>query len=195
VGPGPTLDQSSSERLPSARLRETQISAELPDGPFRGFSVLARLRASKTKAAPIMLVNSDQRDLVLDAFRGGARGIFCRGQSLEALPKCIRAVHQGQIWANNNQIEFLLQLITNLRPIQAGRRGLNTLLTPRQREVVELVAEDMKNHEIALELGLTEHTVRNYIFQIFEKLGVSTRVGLVLYALSEPAINEKPSAS
>ena len=153
------------------------ISAELQDGPFKGFSVLDRMRASKAKAAAIMLLNSDQRDLVVDAFRGGARGIFCRGQSLEALPKCIRAVHQGQIWANNNQLEFLLQLIKNLRPIHPGRRELNTLLTPRQREVLELVTEDMKNHEIAVELGLTEHTVRNYIFQIFEKLGVSTRDG------------------
>jgi DNA-binding NarL/FixJ family response regulator len=170
------------------------ISAELPDGPFKGFGVLARLQASKTQPAAIMLLNSDQRELVIDAFRGGARGIFCRGQSLEALPKCIRAVHQGQIWANNNQIEFLLQLITNLRPIHSGRPGLNALLTPRQREVLKLVTEDMKNHEIALVLGLTEHTVRNYIFQIFDKLGVSTRVGLVLYALGEPAINERPPA-
>jgi DNA-binding NarL/FixJ family response regulator len=168
------------------------ISAELQDGPFKGFNVLARLHASKTNAAAIMLLNSDPRDLVIDAFRGGARGIFCRGQSLEALPKCIRVVHQGQIWANNSQLEFLLQLITNLRPIHPGRRALNTLLTPRQREVLKLVAADMKNHEIALELGLTEHTVRNYVFQIFEKLGVSSRVGLVLYALSEPAINEGP---
>jgi two-component system, NarL family, nitrate/nitrite response regulator NarL len=167
------------------------ISVELQDGSFKGFSVLDQMRASKTKAAAIMLLNSDQRDLVIDAFRGGARGIFCRGQSLEALPKCIRAIHQRQIWANNNQLEFLLQLITDLKCIHPGRRGLNTLLTPRQREVLNLVAEDMKNREIALELGLTEHTVRNYIFQIFEKLGVSSCVGLVLYALSEPAINEK----
>src|ERR1700693_1212314 len=166
------------------------ISAELQDGPFKGFDVLVRMHDSNTKAAAIMLLNSDQRDLVIDAFRGGARGVFCRGQSLEALPKCIRAVHQGEIWANNNQLEFLLQLITNQKPLQAGRRGVNTLLTPRQREVLKLVTEDMKNHEIALELGLTEHTVRNYIYQIFDKLGVSTRVGLVLYALSEPAINE-----
>ena len=141
-----------------------------------------------------MLLNSDQFDVVIDAFHGGARGIFCRGQSLAILPKCIRAVHQGQIWANNNQLEFLFQLITNLRSIQPGRRALNTLLTPRQREALDLVTEDMKNREIALELGLTEHTVRNYIFQIFEKLGVSTRVGLVLYALGEPAINEKTPA-
>src|ERR1700693_609706 len=166
------------------------ISAELQDGPFKGFSVLARMHDSNNKAAAIMLLNSDQRDLVTDASRGGARGVFCRGQSLEALPKCIQAVHQGQIWANNNQLEFLLQLITNLKPIHPGRRGLNTLLTPRQREVLKLATEDMKNQEIALELGLTEHTVRNYIYQIFEKLGVSTRVGLVLYALGEPAINE-----
>jgi two-component system nitrate/nitrite response regulator NarL len=166
------------------------ISAELQDGSFKGFSVLAQMRASKATAAAIMLLNSDQRDLVTDAFRGGARGIFCRGQSLKALPKCIRAVHQGQIWANNNQLEFLLELIANLRPMHPGRRGLNTLLTPRQREVLALVTRDMRNHEIALELGLTEHTVRNYIFQIFEKLGVSTRVGLVLYALSEPATND-----
>ena len=170
------------------------ISAELQDGPFKGFGVLARLRASRTQSAAIMLLNSDRRDLVIDAFRGGARGVFCRGQSLEALPKCIQAVHQGQIWANTNQMEFLLQLITNLRPTHPGRPGLNTLLTPRQREVLKLVTEDMKNHEIALKLGLTDHTVRNYIVQIFEKLGVSTRVGLVLYALSEPAINERSPA-
>lgn len=170
------------------------ISAELQDGPFKGFSVLNRMHASKTKVASIMLVNSDDRELVIDAFRGGARGIFCRSQSLEILPKCIRVVHQGQIWANNNQLEFLFQLITNLKSIYPGRRPLNTLLTPRERMVVQLVAEDKNNHEIALELGLKDHTVRNYIFQIFEKLGVSTRVGLVLYALSEPAVNEKPPA-
>lgn len=67
-------------------------------------------------------------------------------------------------------------------------------MPPRQREVLKLVTEDMRNHEIALKLGLTDHTVRNYIVQIFEKLGVSTRARLVLYALSEPTINERPPA-
>ena len=170
------------------------ISAELQDGPFKGFSLLDRMRASKAKAAAIMLLHSDERELVIDAFRGGARGIFCRGHSFEALPKCIRAVHQGQLWLSNGQLEFLVQLITDQRSIHPRRRGLNTLLTPREREVVELVTEDMKNHEIALKLGLKDHTVRNYILQIFEKLGVSTRVGLVLYAIGEPAINERRPA-
>jgi two-component system nitrate/nitrite response regulator NarL len=170
------------------------ISAELQDGPLKGFSVLDQMRASNVKAATIMLLNSDERELVIDAFRGGARGIFCRGHSFEALPKCIQAVHQGQIWVNNNEVEFMIQLITNQRSIHPNSRGLNNLLTPREREVVELVTEDMTNHEIALALGLKDHTVRNYIFQIFEKLGVSTRVGLVLYALGEPPINERRPA-
>ena len=170
------------------------ISVELPDGPFQGFSVLDRMRASKAKAEAIMLINSDERELVIEAFRGGARGIFCRGESLEALPKCLRSVHAGQIWANNNQLEYIIQLVTHRRLIHPSKRGLNTLLTPREREVVKLVTEDKTNHEIALKLGLKEHTVRNYMVQVFEKLGVSSRVGLVLYALGEPAINERRPA-
>jgi two-component system nitrate/nitrite response regulator NarL len=57
-------------------------------------------------------------------------------------------------------------------------------LTPRERNVVRLVAEGMRNQEIALQLNLTEHTVRNYLIRIFDKLGISSRVELVLYAFS-----------
>ena len=163
------------------------ISAELQDGPFAGFDLLHQMRTSKAKSAAVMLLDSGEREPVIDAFRAGARGVFCRGQSFEALPKCIRAVHQGEIWVNNNQLEFILELITNLSPLHPRRRGAGAPLTPREQEVVKLVTEGMKNHEIALELGLTQHTVRNYISRIFEKLGVSSRVELVLYAISQPA--------
>jgi DNA-binding CsgD family transcriptional regulator len=59
-----------------------------------------------------------------------------------------------------------------------------TLLTPRERDVARLVAEGMRNQEIALKLNLSEHTVRNYLLRIFDKLGISSRVELVLYAFS-----------
>lgn len=58
------------------------------------------------------------------------------------------------------------------------------LLTKREEDVVRLVAEGMQNREIAKELELSEHTVRNYMFHVFEKLGVSSRVELALYAVS-----------
>jgi two-component system nitrate/nitrite response regulator NarL len=169
------------------------ISAELHDGPFAGFDVLHQLRVSKSKAAPVMLLDSDERELVIDAFRAGARGIFCRRQSFEALPKCIRSVYQGQIWANNNQLECLLDLLTNLRALQPLRR-VGGLLTQREQEVVKLVTKGTNNHGIALELGLTQHTVRNYLSRIFEKLGVSSRVELVLYAIDQPATDQRRPA-
>lgn len=167
------------------------ISAELQDGPLTGFKVLHQLRASESKTSAIMLLDSDERDLVIDAFRAGARGIFCRGQSFKGLSKCIRTVHLGQIWVSNDELQFLLELITNLRPIQVAKPRALTLLTQREQEVVRLVAEGMRNYEISLKLGLREHTIRNYVFRIFEKLGLSSRVELVLYALSQPETDER----
>jgi DNA-binding NarL/FixJ family response regulator len=62
-----------------------------------------------------------------------------------------------------------------------GRR----LLTKREDDVVKLVADDLSNRNVAHKLGLTEHTVSNYLFRIYEKLGISSRVELVLYALKQ----------
>ena len=70
-----------------------------------------------------------------------------------------------------------------------------TLLSPREQEVACLVAEGMSNQDIANQLKLREHTVRNYLFHIFDKLGLSSRVELTLYALSQPEIERQKDAS
>jgi two-component system nitrate/nitrite response regulator NarL len=160
------------------------ISAELQDGSLTGFRVLHQLRDAKLNTVAVMLLNSTERDLVIDAFRGGARGIFTRADSVDALSRCICAVHRGQVWVSNDQVEFLLQLVMHLRPLQIAKPGGMALLTRREREVVDLVAEGMRNEEVSQKLNITEHTVRNYLCRIFEKLGLSSRVELVLYALS-----------
>ena len=171
------------------------ISAQLEDGPLTGFKVLHQLRASESKTPTVMLLDSTERDLVVDAFRAGARGVFCRGYSFKALPKCIRRVHEGQVWVNNVELEFLLELVISLRPMQArNNTGGMALLTPRERDVVRLAVEGMRNQEISVKLNVSEHTVRNYLFRIFEKLGISSRVELVLYAFSDTErINTLPS--
>ena len=160
------------------------ISARLEDGPLTGFKILQQLRASESKISTVMLLDSTERDLVVDAFRGGARGVFCRGYAFNTLPKCIRRVHEGQIWVSNVELEFLLELVITLRPLKIQHTGGMTRLTPRERGVVRLVADGMRNQEIALRLNLSEHTVRNYLLRIFDKLGISSRVELVLYAFS-----------
>ncbi len=161
------------------------ISARLEDGPLTGFKVLHQLRTSELKAPAIILLDSDEPELVIDAFRAGARGIFCRGQSSAALPKCIRSVYQGQIWASNNEIEFLLDLISNLKPIHIASPQAMAMLTRREQDVMRLVAKGMRNDEISAKLKLSEHTIRNYIVQLYDKLGLSSRVELVLYILSQ----------
>jgi two-component system, NarL family, nitrate/nitrite response regulator NarL len=160
------------------------ISARLEDGPLTGFKVLQRLHSTESAIPTVMLVDSTERELVVNAFRVGARGVFCRGYSFKSLPKCIRRVYEGQVWVSSVELDFLLELVINLRPMQVRKNGGMALLTVRERDVARLVAEGMRNQEIALQLGLREHTVRNYLFRIFEKLGISSRVELVLYAFS-----------
>ena len=160
------------------------ISARLEDGPLTGFKILHELRAFEPKIPSVMLLDSIDRDLVIDAFRGGARGVFCRGHSFNALPKCIRQVHKGQVWVSNLELEFLLELVISLRPLKIENRGGMARLTSRERDVVRLVADGMRNQDVALRLNLSEHTVRNYLILIFDKLGISSRVELVLYAFS-----------
>jgi two-component system nitrate/nitrite response regulator NarL len=160
------------------------VSSELQDGSLTGFKVLQQLRETESRTLPILLIDAAERDLVIDAFRTGARGVFTRAHSFNALPRCICAVHKGQVWVSNDQIEVLLELIMRLRPLQTVRPGAMASLTRREQEIVRLVAQGMRNEEVSQKLNVTEHTVRNYLSHIFDKLGMSSRVELVLYTLS-----------
>jgi DNA-binding NarL/FixJ family response regulator len=159
------------------------ISEELQDGPQAGAKVLQRLQNSQ-RIRSIMLLRSSNPMGVVNAFRGGARGVFYRAHSLKALSKCIRTVHQGQIWAGNEDLEHLISALSHTKPFHPNNSNGMPLLTRREEEVVRLVADGLKNREIALKLQVKEHSVRNYVYRIFEKLGVSSRVELTLYAFS-----------
>jgi len=162
----------------------TVLSSDLEDGHLTGFRVLYQLREARSRTPVVMLLDSAERDLVIDAFRGGAKGVFSREDSVSAFPKCILAVHSGQFWVNNFQLQYLFELIMRLSPLSVAKPGGMASLTIREREVTRFVAEGMRNEEIASKLGISEHTIRNYLCRIFEKLGLSSRVELALYALS-----------
>ena len=159
------------------------ISDELQDGPEAGSKVLQKTRESHGTPA-IMLLRNRKPERVVSAFRDGARGIFYRSHSLESLSKCIQAVHQGQIWASNEDLEHVISALSTQRPLQLNNSVGTPLLTRREEDVVRLVADGLRNREIALRLKVKEHSVRNYIYRIIEKLGVSSRVELMLYVFS-----------
>lgn len=171
------------------------IAAHLQEGPLSGFACLPQLRAEFPSLPSIVLLDRSDPELVVDAFRAGARGLFARSDSdISMLCKCIRRVVEGQIWADSSQLHYLLEAFAGSpeQPDQPKERGLS-LLTAREETVVRLVAEGMGNREIAQQLNLSEHTVKNYLFRIFEKLGLSNRVELVLYAIAR--LNQQPDES
>ena len=134
----------------------------------------------------VVLLDNSEPAAVVEAFRAGAHGIFSRTQPLRLLAKCIECVHSGQVWANSNELHFLLEALA--RPNHANFTHLaDSPLSAREADVVRCVAEGLTNREIARRLKLTEHTVKNYLFRIFDKLGVSSRVEVVLYALNGEA--------
>ena len=161
------------------------ISSALKDGPTAGFKVAREVRRMSRSAAIVMLLDASERPLVIEAFRSGARGILSRDDPFDMLQKCILKVYEGQIWANSQQLTFLLESLSDNAPPPITDVKGTTLLTSRELNLVQLVAEGRTNRDISQELRLSEHTVRNYLFRIFNKLGVSTRLELALYAINQ----------
>src|SRR4029077_10761410 len=103
-------------------------------------------------------------------FRSGAHGVFCRTDSFQTLCKCLACVHDGQVWASSAELQFLLEALTG--PLVSEGRGLSGRrpLSKREEEVAKLVAQGLSNRQISVRMALREHTVKNYLFRVFEKL-------------------------
>ena len=160
----------------------------LGDGPANHDTLIETLRtlhANHPRTGLILLLDSYDRNLVVNAMRTGVRGLFSRAsQPFRALCRCISVVHQGQFWANTEHMGYVIDALTSSPPTHIINAKGEGLLSPREEQVVNLVAEGIGNREVALQLGIKENTVKKSLLRIYDKLGVSNRVELVLYALS-----------
>ena len=161
------------------------ISSTLCDGSMAGFKVLYEMRARYPAVCPIVVLDTPEKDLIVAAFRTGALGTVFRTDPIDLLHKAILSVYAGQVWANSRQMRYVLEALSaSISPCLRNARGEN-LLSQRQQQLVSLVAEGLSNREIAVCMQLSEHTVKNYLFRIFEKLGISNRVELIMYSISQ----------
>jgi DNA-binding NarL/FixJ family response regulator len=154
-------------------------------GPYKGLELLRHLRDISAKTRCILLVDETEREGVIEAFRAGARGIFRRSTPTHLLAKCITAVHRGQVWASTADVLQVVRALQTAMPFKGVNSRGEALLTKREQEIVPLVANGLTNREISIELRVSEHTIKNHLFRIYEKLGISSRVELILYAVSE----------
>ena len=160
------------------------ISSDLEDGPRNGCRILPEVCRTFPDTKMILMMALGDPEVVVDAFRFGAVGVFDRNSPFDLLCKSIEVVSKGQIWANAEEMRAVMCAFAKaprppkLDPIAEGH------VTRREAAVVRLAIEGLSNREIARKLSLSEHTVKNYMFRVFDKLGVSNRVELVLSCLN-----------
>jgi len=168
------------------------ISSRLDEEALGGLDAIRKIRGSCPKMRFVVLLDSARRETILASFRAGATGLFSRDASLESLSECVRKVHGGEIWASSEQITIALEALASSPAVRAvDANGLN-LLSERELEVVSSLAEGLSNREIAARLGLSQHTIKNYLFRVFDKLGVSSRIELLFLTLSHTASSQQP---
>ena len=166
------------------------VSYCLDDRPGRGTEVLREMRALRSHIKGVILLDSSRPEDILDCFRSGAKGIFCKNERLESLSKCIRTVHEGQTWARSAELDLALEALATSPVVRATSQMGLELLTARERQVIESLAAGMTNCEIAESLGLSRHTIKNYLFHIFDKLGVSSRTELLYLTMSSQHVTQ-----
>jgi DNA-binding NarL/FixJ family response regulator len=152
-----------------------------------GISTLQTLQQKNCPAKVIILTASEDKNEFVQAMKMGARGIVLKQTASELIVKSIRKVHAGEIWLDSQTTAAVMRQFASATaepaPVQGGRVRERSPLSAREREIVALVAQGYKNKEMAEKMFISEQTVKNHLHNIFDKLGVSDRLELALYAI------------
>jgi DNA-binding NarL/FixJ family response regulator len=145
----------------------------------RARTILETLRAQGSVTRVILLAAQLNEEWVIDAMQLGVRGLLLKSMAAHLLVQCIRKVHAGALWYEK---ESMNRAFSHIVDRDASYRQVSTLLTPREMDVVRLVAAGRSTKEIADALCVSPGTIKVHTHHIYEKLGVKGRLELTLYA-------------
>jgi DNA-binding NarL/FixJ family response regulator len=161
-----------------------------------GIGSLRRIQAMKSRTRVLLLTANEERAQFVEAMRHGSAGVILKTAPVDLLLKSIRKVHQGEVWLDVETTAAVLCQFQKPEPPPTSRPTSEPtklrsaaparsahLLTAREREVVALLTQGLRNRDIAERLFLSEQTVKNHLNAIFGKLQVTDRLELALYAL------------
>jgi two-component system, NarL family, nitrate/nitrite response regulator NarL len=168
----------------SRRLRPDVLLLDVAMPRMAGLEALRSIAASCKKTRTILVTGSLERTDVLTALQDGARGIVMKDSAPDLLFKSIHAVMRGQYWIAHEAVSDLVAALRESRPVSASQPSPQRFkLTPRELEIVRAVVSGQSNKDIASRLGVAEPTVKHHLTSVFDKLGVSNRLELALFAL------------
>lgn len=153
-----------------------------------GLATLQALHSAEKKVKVIILTASEDKNEFVQAMKLGCSGIVLKQTAPDLIVKSIRKVYGGEIWLDSHTTAAVMRQFAAPgdptipgAPPQKGRE--RSPLSQREREIVSLVAQGYKNREMAEKMFISEQTVKNHLHNIFDKLGVSDRLELALYAI------------
>jgi len=185
--PGFTVVGEAGDGLDAVQLtkdlRPDVLLLDLAMPRMNGLDVLKALADMATEVRTVLLTAAIEREETVQALRLGARGVVLKESATQMLYKCIRAVMAGEFWVGHERLDDLMQTLRQIERAPAREPSPASRLTRRELQVIAAVVEGGTNKDIAKAFGLSEQTVKNHLSNIFDKLGVSNRLELALYAV------------
>jgi len=156
-----------------------------------GLEVLREVANSGLPTRTIIVSAVMEKNVIAEALQLGTRGIVLKETAPELIFESIRTVMKGQYWVGRESVSDLVELVRRFLPrVPSMAKRANFGLTPREMEVIAALSAGYTNGEIAQKLGLSEQTVKHHLTNIFDKLGLSNRMEVVLFAVSHHLIDE-----
>jgi DNA-binding NarL/FixJ family response regulator len=149
-----------------------------------GLGVLRELGGTDARVRTVLLSAAVEKDQILEAMRMGARGVISKESATRLLFKCIRTVVAGQYWVGREQVTDLVEALRAVRGNGGEPKERSYGLTRRELEIIEAIVSGASNREIARKFTLSEDTVKHHLTHIFDKLGVSNRLELAMFAVN-----------
>lgn len=149
-----------------------------------GMEVLRELSVTRSSARTLLLTASINKPQIVQALRLGAYGVIMKESTTQKLFESIHCVMAGQYWVGRESVSDLVDALRSVSPPESGGKVRDFGLTAREMEIVTLVVAGYSNPDIAQRCAISEQTVKHHISNIFDKLGVSNRLELALFAVN-----------
>jgi two-component system, NarL family, nitrate/nitrite response regulator NarL len=171
------------------KLKPDILLLDLAMPRYSGLDALRDLAESASPVRTIILTASIEKAQIAGALQLGARGIVLKDVTPELLFESIRSVTAGHYWMGRESVSDLVQVLRDLMPRPNARPGAKTFrLTARELELIETIVAGYTNKDMAQKFSISEQTVKHHLTNIFNKLGVSNRLELVLFAVHHQII-------